>query len=226
MPSPETPDPASFQIADVSPTDADVTRAEFLAYNGRAETARILLDAVLKQDPDNTVACETLGYIALNEHDTETARKWLTQAVKLGSKSYFANYSYAKIEMNDGKLSDAAAVEVSLKAAIQLNPDFAPAYDRLAHLYRMQHDHLEDAHMLELQAMQLEPANLSYRLHTAYLMLDLKREDDALRILNAAREFAKSDEQTTRIDQAVREVQAVKSGRAEKQQPPSAPTED
>jgi tetratricopeptide (TPR) repeat protein len=211
MASPPAPDPASFLTATVSATDADARRAEFLAYNGRTAEARTMLDAVLKQDPNNAIACETLGYMALQQHDTEGARKWLTQAVKLNSHSYLAHYYYASMAMNADGLKDAPAIEASLKAAIQLNPNFAPSYDRLAALYLMQHEHLEEAHMLELQAMEVDPSNVFYRLTSAHVMLALNREDDALRILAAARPLAKNSSQTAMIDEAVRELQENRS---------------
>jgi tetratricopeptide (TPR) repeat protein len=217
MPSPKTPDVASFQVATVSPADADARRAEFLAYNGRVAEARTLLDAVLKQDPNNAVACETLGYMALHDHDMEGARKWLTQAVKLDSKSYLANYYYASMAMDDGS-KEAPTIEASLKSAIKLNPAFAPSYDRLASVYRLQHDHLKEAHLLELQAMELDQSNIFYRINTAYLLLELKREDDALRVLENARQFAKNSSQTAIIDEAVRHVQEQKSGSAAQMQ--------
>jgi tetratricopeptide (TPR) repeat protein len=213
MPSPKTPDIASFQVASVSPADADARRAEFLAYNGRAAEARTLLDTVLKEDPNNAVACETLGYMDLNDHDMEGARKWLTQAVKLDSKSYLANYYYAAMAMNEDGLKEAPAVEASLKSAIKLNPPYAPSYDRLASLYRLRRDHLEEAHMLELQAMELDPSNIFYRINTAYLLIELNREDDALRVLNTARPFAKDPSQIAILDEAVRRVQDNKDAR-------------
>ena len=213
MPSPKTPDVGSFQLATVSATDADARRAEFLAYNGRAAEARTLLDAVLKEDPNNALAYETLGYMAMHDNDTQGARKWLTQAVKLDSKSYLAHYYYASMAMNDGGLKDVTAVEASLKAAIKLNPAFAPPYDRLAALYRRQHDHLEEAHMLELQAMELDPSNIFYRINTAYLLVELQREDDALRVLENARKVARNSSQTAMIDEAVREAQRIKQAR-------------
>ncbi len=213
MPSPKTPDIASFQITTVSPADADARRAEFLAYNGRTAEAHTLLDAVLKEDPNNAVACETFGYMALQKQDVEGARKWLTQAVKLDSKSYLANYYYAAMAMNEDGLKDASTVEASLKSAIKLNPAFAPPYDRLATLYRLQRDRLEEAHVLELQAMELEPSNVYYRINTAYLLIELKREDDALRVLEKARNFAKEPSQTAIIDEAMRRVQDNKDSR-------------
>jgi tetratricopeptide (TPR) repeat protein len=211
MPSPPAPDVASFQTSAVSATDADARRAEFLAYNGRTVEAHALLDAVLKQDPGNAVAYETLGYIAMRDHDEDAARKWLTRAVKLDSQSYLAHYYYAVMSMNADGLKDAPAIEASLKAAIKLNPAFAPSYDRLAVLYLMQHDHLDDAHMLELQAMQLDPANLYYRINTADLLAAANREEDAARVLKAARPLARDPEQTAMLDRAAQQIDAQRS---------------
>ena len=181
-------------------------RADFLAYNGRTAEAHTLLDAVLKQDPNNAVACETLGYMALQTHDMEGARKWLTQAVKLDSHSYLAHYYYAAMAMSEDGLKNARAIEASLKTAIKLNPAFAPSYDRLASLYHMQNEHLEDAHMLELQAMELDPANIFYRINTAHLLAALQRDNDALRVLDTARPFAQNSSQTAIIDEAARQM--------------------
>ena len=211
--SPPAPDVASFETGAVSATDADARRAEFLAYNGRTAEAHALLDAVLKQDPNNALACETLGYMALQQHDMEGARKWLTQAVKLDSRSYLANFYYASMAMNEDGLKDAPAIEASLKTAIRLNPAFAPAYDRLASLYHLEQDRLSEAHMLELTADSLDPSNLFYRLNTAQLLIALQRDDDALRVLALARPLAKNPSQTAMIDETVREVQEVKQAR-------------
>jgi tetratricopeptide (TPR) repeat protein len=206
MASPLAPDVASFETSSVSAADADARRAEFLAYNGRTADARTLLDAVLKQDPNNAVACETLGYMALQEHDMAGARKWLTQAVKLESHSYLAHYYYATMSMNEEGLKDAPAIEASLKTAIKLNPNFAPAYDRLASLYLMQQDHLSEAHMLELTADALDPSNIFYRIITAHLLVALQRDNDALHVLEVARPLAQNASQTAMIDEAVREI--------------------
>jgi Flp pilus assembly protein TadD len=212
--TPPAPDVASFETSTVSPADADARRAEFLAYNGRAAEAHTLLDSVLKEDPNNAVACETLGYMALHAEDMAGARKWLTQAVKLDSHSYLAHYYYASMAMNEDNLSEAPAIEASLRTAIKLNSAFAPSYDRLASLYRMQQDHLNEAHMLELQATELDPANLYYRINAAHLLVDLKREDDALRVLQNARPLAKNPSQTAMLDQTIRVIQQNQNMRA------------
>jgi tetratricopeptide (TPR) repeat protein len=214
MASPPAPDVASFQTSVVSPAGADARRAEFLAYNGRIAEAHTLLDAILKQDPNNAAAYETLGYMAMQEHDMEGARKWLTKAVQLDSKSYLANYYYASMSLSADGLKNAPAIESSLQMAIKLNPAFAPSYDRLASLYNMQRDHLEEAHILELHAAEIDPSNVYYRLNMARLLVSLTRDDDALRVLESARPLARNASETAMVDQTIRQVQQTKNARA------------
>jgi tetratricopeptide (TPR) repeat protein len=220
-PTPPAPDVASFQVATVSVSTVDARRAEVLANNGRAADAHALLDAALKEDPNNAIACEILGNMALRERNLEDARKWLSQAVKLDSKSYLANYNYASMSLRADGLKDAPAIEASLKTAIKLNPAFAPSYDRLAGLYLMQRERLDEAHMLEIQAVDLDPSNIVYRLNTVRLLVALQRDDDALRVLNMARPLVKNSAQTAEIDEFVREVQQNKNARVAG--PPATP---
>jgi predicted Zn-dependent protease len=71
-------------------------------------------------------------------------------------------------------------VENSLRTAIKLNPSFAPAYDQLAVFYGMRRENLDEAHTLVLNAVQLDPGNLHYRLSTANILLQMQRPTDAI----------------------------------------------
>ena len=53
-------------------------------------------------------------------------------------------------------------------------------------LYGTRHENLDEAHMLELQAMSLEPGNVNYRLNVANLLTEQQHFDDAIRVLKAA----------------------------------------
>ena len=214
MATPPVMDPASFQQVSLTLLQADARRADFLAHNDRAIDARKLLDTILQQDPKNVSAYETMGYLGLQDHDETSAKKWLSQAVALDSQSYLANFYFATMSINAGGIKDAAAVESSLKKCIKLNPDFAPAYDRLAVLYAMQHEHLDDAHILELQAMQLEPEKIAYRINLAQVFVALNRTDDALRVLHIAAPLAKTSEER---DQLEHRTQAIERYSEEKQ---------
>ena len=73
-------------------------RADFLAYDQRVKDAKPLLDRVLRDDPGNTSAHETMGYLGISTGQSGSdALKWYEQAVKLNSQSFLANYYFAAI---------------------------------------------------------------------------------------------------------------------------------
>jgi tetratricopeptide (TPR) repeat protein len=184
-------DESAFKVQVITPLQANAVRADFLAYDQREKESHALLDHILEQDPDNVSAYETLGHLALREHNLDDARKFYGRAVKLGSQNYLAHYQFASISMQ-ARLSDdtAALVETSLLAAIKLNPEFAPAFDRLAILYVSQNRNLDQAFGYSQSAIQLEPSNVAYRINSANILLQMKRPDDAIAALQAAAKVA------------------------------------
>jgi Flp pilus assembly protein TadD len=190
-------DDSAFQTSAISPADADAVRADFLAYNKRSADAQALLDRVLQQDPNNVSAHETMGYLAFRQHHMDEARNWYAQAVKLDSQSFLAHYYFAAISMNGTVApADEAQIESSLRASIKLNPSFGPSYNALATFLGMRHRNLEEAHMMGVTAVELEPTNLSYRLNVANILLLMKRGKDAETVIRNAMHFAKTPEET------------------------------
>jgi predicted Zn-dependent protease len=93
-------DDAAFKVQSLRPAQADAIRADFLAYNNRFGDARHLLEEVLREEPNNVSAHETMGYLELRQRHLDEARKWYEQAVKLDSQSYLAHYYFASISMD------------------------------------------------------------------------------------------------------------------------------
>jgi hypothetical protein len=89
-----------------------------------------------------------------------------------------------------------AQVESSLRASIKLNPGFAPSYDRLAVFLAMRHRNLDEARLMALSAVQLEPGNLDYRMNTANVLLQMDRGKDAVVVIRNAMHLAKSPQET------------------------------
>lgn len=199
-------DDASFKVKTLSLAEADAIRADFLAYNQRIKDARALLDTVLQQDPNNVSAHETMGYLEFAAGNRESARKWYEQAVKLDSQNYLAHYYYAAMSIDAGSTDD-AQIEASLRAAIRLNPQFAPAYDQLASFYGMRREKLSQAHMLNMQAIQLDPGEVRYRLNAANILLEEIRPDDALRVLKQALSAAKTPEDVAKLQHRINEIE-------------------
>jgi hypothetical protein len=96
-----------------------------------------------------------------------------------------------------GKPDDASAAkaESSLRAAIKIAPDFAPAYVALAFLLGSRHEKLEEAYRLGVAAVTLEPGNVSYRISAAQVLEVMGRADDAVRVTKLAVSLAKTPEE-------------------------------
>lgn len=187
-----------FTVTPLDGPDADAVRADFMAYIGRTADARSLLAQVMEADPKNAQAHETMGYLAYREGNRPEARKWYGQAVMLNSQSFIAQYYFGILSLMDDDTGP--QVEASLRAAIKLNARFAPAYDALAAMYGRRRDNLDEARMLSLQAVQLEPGNVRYRIDSANILMEQRRFDDAMRVLDAAKAVAKSPQEEEMVE--------------------------
>ena len=209
VPSSTQVDESAFQTRAIPETQANAVRAEFLAYDKRTADARALLDAILHEDPNNISAHETMGFLAFRDGHLDEASKWYRETMKLDSQNFLAYYYLAAIAMQGGSLDSARAeqVESSLRGAIRLNPNFAPSYDRLAVFYAMRQRNLNEAHMLSLKAIQLDPTNLAYRLDLANILLAMGRGKDAVPLIQRAMSLAKSPAEVNRAQFALEQAQ-------------------
>src|SRR5579863_2363103 len=198
-------DDSAFVVSPLTSNQADAVRADFLAYNGREADSRALVDQILKEDPNTPLAHETLGYIEFREGHLDQARKAYEDAVKLDSHSFLAQYYFAAISMRGG-LPDAAsepAIEASFRNAIKLNPDFAPSYAGLAALFGMRRENLDEAHTLALTAVQIEPANVEYRVTAGNILLEMRQIANAIMGYKNALKLAKTPLETEQVQSAL-----------------------
>ena len=201
---------ASFTVTPLSVADADAIRADFLAYMSRPDDARALADAALKADPNGAKAHEAMGRIEYAAGHHEEAKKWYGEAVALDPQSYAAQYYAGALAVMAGASDEDA--EKHLRAAIQLNPRFAPAYDALAALLADQRGKLDQAHMMDLEAIQLDPSNLHYRLNAAHILTVQEQFDTALQVLTEAKTLARNPlevEVVERMQQQVAERRSL-----------------
>jgi len=132
----------------------------------------------------------------------------------LGSPSYLAQYYFAVMSLQAGGSDNDDAIEASLLQAIKLNPDFAPSYDTLAGLYARHHEKLDQAHILNVQAVQLEPENLNYRLNTAQVLIEEQQLPGAVGVLNAALKVAKTPEEIASVQQRIDQAETYQASLA------------
>lgn len=198
---------ASFGFRPVPNTEADTVRADVLLNVNRPHVAEALLKSVLAVDPQNALAHETMGELEFHANDIPAARKWFGEAVQLDSKSYLAHYYFAVMTLQSGDFRQSAAVEQSLRTATQLNPKFAPAFDALANFYAMRHEHLDEAHTLNVTAISLEPDVLAYRMNAANVLGESGKYADALSVLQEAQHVAKTPSEKQMLAQRIAYVE-------------------
>ncbi len=201
-------DDSAFKARVLAPAQADAVRADFLAYNDRPADAKALLDLTLQDDPNNVSAQETLGFMEFRQGHIEEARRRYAQAVQLDSQNFLAHYYFAAISMRSPlSEADEAKVESSLRSAIKLNPSFAPAYDCLAAFLGMHRRNLDEARMMGLTAVSLDPANVGYRINVANVLLAMEQGQNAVRVLSFAAKLAKSPQEVETVNHLLMNAQ-------------------
>lgn len=222
-------DDSSFTVRTLTQTQVDTVRADFLAYNQRDNDARILLEAVLHDDPANVSAHETMGYIAFRQQNYNEAHKWYEEAIKLNPGSFLAHYYFAVsvIKLSDMKktLPDAvsqASTENSLHTAMKLNPSFAPAYDGLGVLIAMRGKSYAEAHQWIQKAIQMDPGNVEFRIDDGNILMRMDKSRDAIEEFELALKIAHTPEQTAAVENLLQVARQYEVERAKLQRQNSA----
>jgi Tfp pilus assembly protein PilF len=195
----EKVDEKDFAETPAGEAAAEAVEADVLAHVGRLDDATRIAKAALAADPASARAEEALGLVAMRQHDLTAAQSWYGKAVGADAQDFLAQFSYGELtfQAHQGQLDDAtaAAAEHSLQLAIQLRPDFAPAYDRLAVLYAIRNENPASAEKLERSAMRLQPHEIVYYFNLAWILINNLRPADAVTVLTAALPVAASDAQ-------------------------------
>jgi len=206
-----TVDESSFQVKQISAADANAVRADVLVYNGRTTEAKALLDSTLQEDPNNALAHEAMGFLKFREGDIAGAKKWYGEAVKLDSHSYLAHYYFASMSLHEGDRDHDQEIESSLRTAIKLNPEFAPAYDTLATFYASRHMKLNEAHMLNVQAVGLDPGDIRFSMNTAEVLMEEGQPGSAILVLELAAHLAKDPAEAAMAQSRLQQVKQYQS---------------
>jgi tetratricopeptide (TPR) repeat protein len=140
-------DESTYKVRTLKQAESDAVRADVLTGVGRVKDARELLDAVLKADPENLQARETMGYLEFQDRNMDAAREWYAEAIKQGSQNYFVYFNFATLSIGQMSSEQSKDIESSLRTAVRLNPRFAPAYEQLAS-FLMTREQFDDAEAL------------------------------------------------------------------------------
>jgi tetratricopeptide (TPR) repeat protein len=207
-------DEASYQVRPLTQVEADAARADVLSGTHREKEARDLIASVLKADPNNVQARETMGMLEMRAGKNEEARKWFGEAVKLDSKSYLADYYFAAMSMDLPDADQDDTIEASLRSAIHLNPQFAPAFDRLAVFCGLRRRKPDEGLPLSQRAVKLDPGNMYYRINEAVILSVLGRYEDANTVLQAASRVAKNPSELGIVQGRIEELRQMQQASA------------
>ncbi|WP_446743173.1 tetratricopeptide repeat protein [Silvibacterium acidisoli] len=211
-------DENTFTAKPLTGPQTNAVRADVLAYGDREEDAKTLATSVLHDDPSNTQAFETMGYLAFRGGNHQEAGDWYEKAVQGNSQSYIAHYYFAVINIDSYDPKTSAQVEASLRAAIKLNPQFAPSYEELAVFYVQRRRNEQEAHMLSVQAVQLDPANVSFRINAANVLASQGNYDAAVQVLEAAEKIATTPNSVASLREQAAQMQEFAKRKQENEQ--------
>ncbi len=169
-------------------------RGDFHLHMNRMSEARTMLEQAVALDSKLAAAHESLGYYHYRQQNLEEANKEFAEAVKLDSRDYLAHYYHAFLRVRGQMVGPEEMEETraSLEKAIQLNPNFAPAYAALSSFYLVRSETKQKALDAALRAAQLEPGELHYALNLGQVLLILNREQDAQALLKQMQAAAKT----------------------------------
>lgn len=189
LPAPPGIESAGYNIKPMGPLDAQAVLADMHLHSPDFhDKARAEFEEVLKTQPDNAAALRGLGYSYLMERDFPEAAEYFRRAVEHDSQDpRVLYYSALMIEMQEGPglgndQQELDVIQKRLEKAVQLDPEFADAYCRLAFTYVSQ-GKADLALTTMMKAMSLNPRSQAYALNLAEMYLFNGKVDQALALL-------------------------------------------
>ena len=182
-----------YPTRSVSAGEVLAVRGDSYTHRNRIEQAQPLLEEALKEEPNLAFAHEAMGYYHYGRQEIKEADEEMVTAMKLGSTSFATAYFHGLLLLSRGELTEDSASEArnSLLKAIQLNPQFAPAFDALSHTYPQTPDEQKLAVNAALRSVQLDPGTQRYAINLTYLLINSDRDAEArvmvTRLIAAAR---------------------------------------
>ncbi|MCL2661379.1 MAG: DUF1570 domain-containing protein [Acidobacteriaceae bacterium] len=200
-------DTSAFQVKQLSEPEAGVMLADVMIRNKRTAEAGQLLKTSLRDDPGDPSAYEAMGFLKYREHDTEGAKQWYGKAVQLDPNNFRTRFYNAASIARIGNLRDDDLVESDLRASIQLNPEFAPAYDALAFFFLARQRNLDEARRMNARAIELEPGKVSYLIDKASILKQQGEVTGAIHVLKEAMKVARTPQDAATVEDNLKQLQ-------------------
>lgn len=172
---------SDYTSREISPAEALTVEADFLEHTNHMSQAHDMLQQAAQMQPDLPALHDCLVFNDFVQHQNDTAQAEFEKAFKLNPQDYRALYYLAQTSarMSGYAPQSVAEVRQDLETAVQINPNFAPAWAFLSTVYLQNPTTRQQALDAALKAHQLMPAVVGYVVEAGNAMMALNRDADA-----------------------------------------------
>jgi tetratricopeptide (TPR) repeat protein len=216
MKAPAELPPADLSARSISDAEANAYRGGFFAIRGRTLEAKAMLEEATQLDPNLALTYQNLALTQFFNGERDAALASASKAISLDSKNAVTRYLRAYLVTHGSGTRDDTQVEADLRESIALNPNFAPPYGQLAWFLAERNQNLPEALAFGQKAVTLEPANTSYQLDLAQVLVHMQRYDEAQRLAARARDGASDPQQRAHVEEFLNYMQRVREYQAQR----------
>ena len=210
-------------ISDATGFESDMLTADLLALVDKHDKARYSYEQLAKTNPDKPEIEESLGYLAWQSGEEDSARNHFARALHAGSKDPQMCYHYAILAHNGGNLDDA---QTALEKAVSLKPDYVEARLHLGVLLVSKRSYQQALEQLKVIKSVTPEQAPSYFSAMAYSYLQTGDLEQGRASAENAKKWAKTPAEIQQADSMLRYLDARKTasaaGNFAPQQPGSA----
>jgi len=210
MKAPAELPPSDLSLRALTEAEVEAYRGGFFAIRGRIQEAKGALEEAAQLDPNLALTYQNLALAQFFNNERDAALASANNAISLDSKNAVTRYLRAYLVTHGSGTPDNSQVEADLRESIALNPNFAPPYGELAWFLAGRNQNLPEALAFAQKAVTLEPANNSYQLDLAQVLVHMQRYDEAQRIAVRARDDASDSRQRAHVEEFLNYVQRAR----------------
>lgn len=195
------------QVSEATAFESGLVQADLLSLVRMPEEARRAYEKLAKENPDKPEVEESLGYMAWQASDRETARQHFSRAFAAGSKNAQMCFDYALLQAGSGPSKDLIPI---LRKAVALKPDYVDARLRLGLLLASEQSYSEAIDQLSLIHKVNPEQAPSYFSALAYSYFRTSHPDDARKNAELAKKWAKTPAESEQADSLLRALDPPK----------------
>lgn len=194
-------------VRPLEPGETLALRGDYFSHTNQLTLAKPALEQALQLAPNVPLAHEAMGYYDYRKQDLAAADQEMERAIDLGSRSFVPFYYHGFFLAQNPSVKAHATQDAiaSLQKAMQMNPQFAAAFEALAHVYT-ETGEMQKAVSPAFQAVKLEPYWRPYRVNFAYVLMNNNRDADARIVAQQLLKAATTPEETNTAQEVLSRV--------------------